>query len=127
MTATAGPAGSLTVGPLRPAILRLAAPAVAMMAFNVCFTIIDSIWVGRLIGPAALAAVSTAGFYVWIMLNLGEMFEVGLLAVAARRYGERDPERAARAAGWALSVTAILRGVAMTWLWQRGAWRAARA
>ncbi len=61
MTATASPAGSLTVGPLRPAILRLAAPAVAMMAFNVCFTIIDSIWVGRLIGPAALAAVSTAG------------------------------------------------------------------
>ena len=102
MTAAARPVGSLTVGPLRPVILRLAAPAVAMMAFNVCFSVIDSIWVGRLIGPAALAAVSTAGFYVWIMLNLGEMVEVGLIAVAARRHGEGTPERAARAAGSAL-------------------------
>src|SRR5207245_11552009 len=90
--------GSLTVGPLRPVILRLAAPAVAMMACHFCFNLIDSIWVGRLIGPAALAAVSTAGFYVWVLLSLGEMVEVGLIAVAARRHGEGDPERAARAA-----------------------------
>jgi putative MATE family efflux protein len=59
-------------------------------------------WVGRLIGPAALAAVSTAGFYVWILLNLGEMVEVGLIAVAARRHGEGSPERAACAAGAAV-------------------------
>ncbi len=105
MTTTLRPAGTLTMGPLRPAILRTAAPAVAMMAFNVAFSIIDSIWVGHLIGPAALAAVSTAGFYVWIMLNLGEMVEVGLVAVAARRHGEQNPEQAARAAGSALRAS----------------------
>jgi len=98
MTAAEHPAGSLTVGPLRPVILRLAAP-VAMMACHFSFNLIDSIWVGRLIGPAALAAVSTAGFYVWVLLALGEMVEVGLIAVAARRHGERRPEAAARAAG----------------------------
>lgn len=48
------PAGALTVGPLRPVVLRLAAPAVAMMACHFSFNLIDSIWVGRLIGPAAL-------------------------------------------------------------------------
>src|SRR5256886_5108106 len=93
---------SLTVGPLRPVILQLAAPAVAMMACHFCFNLIDSIWVGRLIGPAALAAVSTAGFYVWILLALGEMVEVGLIAVAARRHGEGLPDAAARAAGAAV-------------------------
>src|SRR5467141_255648 len=94
--------GLLTVGPLRSAILRLAVPAVAMMACHFCFNLIDSVWVGRLIGAAALAAVSTAGFYVWVLLSLGEMVEVGLIAVAARRHGEGLPEAAARAAGAAV-------------------------
>ena len=102
MTTVARTPGALTVGPLRPVILRLAAPAVAMMACHFCFNLIDSIWVGRLIGPAALAAVSTAGFYVWVLLSLGEMVEVGLIAVAARRHGEGFPDAAARAAGGAV-------------------------
>ena len=73
-----------------------------MMACHFSFNLIDSIWVGRLIGPAALAAVSTAGFYVWVALSLGEMVEIGLIAVAARRHGEGDPGRAARAAAAAV-------------------------
>src|SRR5438128_3614491 len=102
MTSTTRTPGALTVGPLRPVILKLAAPAVAMMACHFCFNLIDAIWVGRLIGPAALAAVSTAGFYVWVLLSLGEMVEVGLIAVAARRHGEGRPDAAARAAGAAV-------------------------
>jgi putative MATE family efflux protein len=110
-------AGVLTVGPLRPVVLRLAAPAVAMMACHFSFNLIDSIWVGRLIGPAALAAVSTAGFYVWVALNLGEMVEIGLTAVAARRHGEGAPERAARAAAaavlFAVAAGAVVSGVGL--------------
>lgn len=83
--------------------MSLAVPAVAMMACHFSFNLIDSIWVGRLIGPAALAAVSTSGFYVWVALSLGEMVEIGLIAVAARRHGEGDPERAARAAAAAVA------------------------
>lgn len=105
-----GGGGALTVGPLRRVVLRLAAPAVAMMACHFSFNLIDSIWVGRLVGPAALAAVSTAGFYIWVALSLGEMVEIGLIAVAARRHGEGDPERAARAAAAALGY-ALLAGV----------------
>src|SRR5207302_5414730 len=107
LTTVARTPGSLTVGPLRPVILRLALPAVAMMACHFSFNLIDSIWVGRLIGPAALAAVSTAGFYVWVSLSLGEMVEIGLIAVAARRHGEGDPMRAARAAAAAVAYALI--------------------
>src|SRR5439155_1542007 len=120
MTSVTRAPGSLTVGPLRPVILQLAAPAVAMMACHFCFNLIDSIWVGRLIGPAALAAVSTAGFYVWVLLSLGEMVEVGLIAVAARRHGEGRPDLAARAAGAAVlyalgaGTAASLLGFALT-------------
>ena len=97
------------MGPLRPTVLRLAAPAVAMIACNFSFNLIDTIWVGRLLGPAALAAVSTAGFYVWVALSLGEGVEIGLTAVAARRHGEGDAERAARSSAAAI-VFALLLG-----------------
>src|SRR6266542_990436 len=107
MTSTTRTPGALTVGTLRPVILKLAAPAVAMMACHFCFNLIDSMWVGRLIGPAALAAVSTAGFYVWVLLSLGEMVEVGLIAVAARRHGEGFPDAAARAAGAAVQYALV--------------------
>ena len=114
---TTGTTGVLTVGPLRPVVLKLAAPAVAMMACHFSFNLIDSIWVGRLIGPAALAAVSTAGFYVWVALSLGEMVEIGLIAVAARRHGEGNPERAARAAAaalaYALAAGVVVAGVGL--------------
>lgn len=100
--------GALTTGPLRRTVLGLAIPAVAMIACNFSFNFIDTIWVGRLIGPAALAAVSTAGFYVWVALNLGEMVEIGVTAVAARRHGERDPERAAQVGAAAVIFAVIL-------------------
>lgn len=111
--AAAGAPGVLTRGPLRPVILRLALPAVAMMGCHFTFGLIDAVWVGRLIGPAALAAVSTAGFYMWILLNLGEMVEVGLIAVAARRHGAGRPEQAARAAGAAVWY-ALVAGIAVS-------------
>lgn len=84
-----------------------------MMACNFSFNLIDSIWVGRLIGPAALAAVSTAGFYVWVALNLGEMVEIGLTAVASRRHGEGNREQAARAAAAAV-VYALVAGLVVS-------------
>src|SRR5206468_12901945 len=62
------------------------------------------------VGPAALAAVSTAGFYIWVALSLGEMVEIGLIAVAARRHGEGNPEQAARAAAAAVAY-ALLAGL----------------
>jgi putative MATE family efflux protein len=89
-------------GPLRPAILRLALPAVGTTLFQVLFNITDTFWVGRTLGPDALAAVSLASYTVWVIVSIGELVGVGLTAVAARRHGERDPARAARAAGTAL-------------------------
>ncbi len=99
---TAAPGATLAQGPIVRTTLRLALPAVAMMAVHFTFNLVDTMWVGRLIGPAALAAVSTGGFLVWVMLSLGETMNVGLIAVAARRHGEGLPDRAAQAAAGAV-------------------------
>jgi putative MATE family efflux protein len=94
----------LTSGRLSEAIVRLAVPAVAAALLQLLFLLIDTFWVGRIMGPAALAAVSTGGFAVWMLTALGEMIGVGLTAVAARRHGEGAHGLAAVAAGTTLAV-----------------------
>lgn len=99
---------SLTDGPLLPAVLRLALPAVGTTLLQVLFNITDTFWVGRTLGPAALAGVSSASYSLWIIITTGELLGSGLTAIAARRHGERRPDLAARAAGNALVLAAIL-------------------
>lgn len=104
---------TLTQGPLRPVILRLALPTVGMVACHFTFNLVDTMWVGRMIGPAALAAVSTGGFFVWLVLSLGETMDVGLIAVAARRHGAGRPDHAAQAASGAV-VAGLAAGAVTT-------------
>jgi putative MATE family efflux protein len=108
----AGPevGGNLTSGPLGRTILRLALPAIGAALLQLVFLLVDIFWVGRILGPAALAAVSTGGFAVWALLAVGEMIGVGLTAVASRRHGEGAHGMAAVAAGTTLAV-AVLGGV----------------
>ena len=107
MSATASPVqlrAAIVAGPLEGAIVRLAFPAVATSLLQLVFLLVDTFWVGRILGPPALAAVSTAGFAVWMIVALAEMVEVGLTAVAARRHGEGAHGLAAVVAGTTLTL-----------------------
>ena len=113
------PARAMLVGsPLPRTILRLALPAVGSALLTLLFLLVDIFWVGRILGAPALAAVSTAGFAVWILASLGEMIGVGVTAVAARRHGEGAHGLAAVVAGSTL-VVALGSGVlvaALGWM-----------
>ena len=100
----------ITSGRLGPTILKVALPAVAAMLLMTLFASVDAFWVGKKLGPDALAAVSTSIFYVWMAVALAEMIGVGLTAVAARRHGERRHEEARKIAGDAI-VFAVILGV----------------
>lgn len=96
-------------------MLRLAGPAVGATLLQGLFNVVDTFWVGRGLGPAALAGVSTAGFTVWLLLSMAELAAVGLTAVASRRHGERRPDRAAEAvyrAFWLAVGLSVVLGVA---------------
>lgn len=110
--------GSLVQGPLPATILRLALPAVASALLTLVFLLVDIFWVGRILGPTALAAVSTAGFAVWMLAALAEMIAVGLTAVAARRHGEGAHGVAAVVAGTTLTLALGLGAMiaALGWL-----------
>ncbi len=77
----------------------------AQALLQTLFNITDTFWVGRGLGPSALAGVSTGGFAVWMVLALAQLSSTGLTAVASRRHGERQGERAAGAAYDALLLS----------------------
>jgi len=93
---------------LASVIRRLALPAVASNVLMTVFASVDAFWVGTRIGARGLAAVSTAVFWIWMVISVAEMVSVGLTAVAARRHGERRPEEAARVVGEALTFAVAL-------------------
>lgn len=107
--AVARPHGSELVSrPLAGVIVRLALPAVGSALLQLVFLLIDTFWVGRILGAAAIAAISTAGFAVWMLTALAEMIAVGLTSVAARRHGEGAHGLAAVVAG---TTTVLALGV----------------
>jgi putative MATE family efflux protein len=109
--AEADPRASLVQGPLSGTILRMSLPAVASSLLTLVFLLVDIFWVGRILGAAALAAVSTAGFAVWILASIAEMIAVGLTAVASRRHGEGAHGMAAVVAGTTLTLALAIGAV----------------
>lgn len=116
--ATVGIAGErqaarLVGDPLPQTIARIALPAVASSLLMTLFFSVDMYWIGSRVGSEGLAAASTAIFYVWLLISIAEMVNVGLTAVAARKYGEGRSAEAARIAGDALVLSLVL-GAACT-------------
>jgi len=101
-------AGALVDDALPRVIRRVAIPAVASNLLMTLFASMDAYWVGTRIGPTGLAAVSTAIFWVWLVVSIAEGVALGVTALAARRHGEGRPEEAAHVAGGALLFAVAL-------------------
>jgi Na+-driven multidrug efflux pump len=104
-------------GPLAPIIFRLAGPVVLMMYLQGAYNIIDTIWVGQLLGKYALAGIATGGFVLWSIFGLTNLATVGIMATLARRIGEGDLPRAESAATKGLLYAFVLSLAVGTVLW----------
>jgi putative MATE family efflux protein len=101
-------AAQLIADPLPRTIARVALPAVASSLLMTLFFSVDTYWIGTRVGATALAAASTAVFWIWLLVSVAEMVSVGLTAVASRRHGEGRGAEAARIAGDALVLALVL-------------------
>jgi putative MATE family efflux protein len=101
-------AQKLVADPLPRTIARVALPAVASSLLMTLFFSVDTFWIGTRVGAAGLAAASTAVFWIWLLVSVAEMVNVGVTAVASRRYGEGRADAAARVAGDALLLSLLL-------------------
>ena len=104
-------AGALVDDALPRVIRRVAIPAVASNLLMTLFASMDAYWVGTRIGPDGLAAVSTAIFWVWLVVSIAEGVALGVTALAARRHGEGRADDAAHVAGGALVFALALGAV----------------
>src|SRR6476659_3314480 len=95
----------LVSDPLPRTIARVALPAVASSLLMTLFTSVDAYWIGTRIGATGLAAASIAVFWIWLIISVAEMVNVGVTAVASRRHGEGRPDAAARVAGDAVVLS----------------------
>ncbi|MDB5309593.1 MAG: family efflux transporter [Gemmataceae bacterium] len=103
----------LLEGPVLRTLLRLAAPTVALMTFQAVVNAAEGYFVGFL-GSDALAGISLSFPLVMLMTTLSAgAYGGGVAAAVARALGAGRREEAARLAGTALAVAALL-GVGFT-------------
>ncbi len=87
-----------TAGSLDRAVLLLSVPMVLEMVMESLFAIVDVFFVSRL-GSEAVAVVGLTESVMSLIYAVAIGISFAATAVVARRIGEKDPERAAHAAG----------------------------
>lgn len=96
-----------TTGPISRALGLLAIPMMLEMAMEAIFALVDIIFVSRL-GTNAVAAVGITEALITVLYAVAIGFGMGVTAMISRRIGARDNDGAARVAGQALWIGAIL-------------------
>ncbi len=98
----------LLEGPVLPTLLRLAAPTISLMMFQAVVNAAEGYFVGFL-GSEALAGISLSFPLVMLMTTLSAgAYGGGVASAVARALGAGRREEAARLAGTALSIAALL-------------------
>ena len=118
MTTTKRNANLLTEGSIPVKMLTFALPLFLGNLFQQLYNVADSLIVGNFIGADALAAVSSSGSLIFLMVGFFNGLSVGAGVVTARYFGARDTKNLERsihttvafgiAAGLALMVIGVL-------------------
>ena len=75
-------------------LLRFALPTMVMMVFMSLYTIVDGVFISRLLGSDALSATNIVYPAVNILIAVGVMLATGGSAIIARKMGEKKPDEA---------------------------------
>ena len=95
--AVRGSKQDFTEAPVGRAVVLLSIPMVLEMVMESVFAVVDIFFVGRL-GADAVATVGITESLMTVVYAVAIGLSIGAMATVARRVGEKDPERAARAA-----------------------------
>ncbi len=90
---SSSPSASLTEGSISRGIISFALPLFLGNLFQQLYNTADSLIVGNFLGSEALAAVSSSGNLIFLMVGLVNGISMGAGVVIARYYGAKDKER----------------------------------
>ena len=99
---------ALGKSPIGPLLVQMSLPAVIAMGVNALYNVVDTIFIGRGVGPLAIGGVSIAFPIQIIVLACGLLVGIGSASVISRALGANEDERAAQTAGNALFLTLTL-------------------
>jgi putative MATE family efflux protein len=108
--AVRGSQQDFTEAPVGRAVVLLSIPMVLEMVMESVFAVVDIFFVGRL-GADAVATVGITESLMTVVYAVAIGLSIGAMATVARRVGEKDPERAARAAVQSVWLGLIIAGV----------------
>jgi putative MATE family efflux protein len=96
----------LTVGPVAKTLFLFALPSLGVNILQSLNSSINSIWIGRFLGEAALAASANAGFIIFLMFAALFGFSMATTILIGQYMGRRDVEKVRRTIGSAVGIFA---------------------
>ncbi len=96
----------LTKGRVSTTLLKLALPIMATSFLQMAYNLIDMFWIGHL-GSSSVAAVGTAGFFIWFSFAIIILSKIGAEVLVAQYLGAGNHEKAEQVAGNAVKIAVI--------------------
>lgn len=106
----------LRIQELNRTILRLAVPSVMESVLTTLVYLVDTILIGWLNDPVALAAVGLSSTLMWAADGLFQAVSISASAMVARFWGRKDFEAARQVAGQSLTLSVLVALVLMVLL-----------
>lgn len=91
-----------------PSVLRFTMPSIIMMVVLSLYTVVDGIFVSRLVNTDAFSAVNIVYPLLSVILALGTMFGSGTTAIVSRKMGEGKHREANEIVSFIILFTIIL-------------------
>lgn len=110
----------MTEGNIGKEILKFAFPLFLGNLFQQLYNIVDSLVVGNILGKEALAAVSSSGSLIFLLVGFVQGIFSGAGVVISRYYGAKDKERVESAVhttvafGFVMGIVLTVAGVLLT-------------
>lgn len=98
---------SLIQGNIFEELVKLAIPIMGTSFLQMAYNLIDMIWIGR-IGSKAVAAVGTAGFYLWLAMAFIRVSQIGAEVGVAQSIGRNDIKAARNFARSSIQLNFII-------------------
>lgn len=106
-------------GSTKPCLLAMALPLMAAMFLNMAYNLVDSLWIGNLLGETAYAALTNATPIILILTSIAMGAANGVSILLSQALGAKAAKRAegviatalVLAVAFSLGVTALLEGM----------------
>ncbi len=103
----------MTEGPIGKTVIRFAIPLFFGSLFQQLYNTVDALIVGNLLGDTALAAVSSTGILIFLLVGVFHGISIGASVVISRYFGAKDSEHLHKAIHTNMAFSLVI-GLALT-------------